>query len=761
MENKEIEDKIAADELQSSECNQNAIEIEIPTISAKRGEDLKDGKALDEIDTIELAISEIVNQMENQKKGFDRNFTSTSSKEKNNDINLIEVIETTHEEETEEENKARVALQQLESINSSSRRRKKNEIGSVVCTKKLQTTTLDNNDLIAILQGTDDILSENGTTSVKEEVLIEGEGHFEVLDIVETEDSDKQKSAESSNTSLFLKNRKRKQEYKSDLVSSIASEWSDDDDGETSKSTSAVEKAVIKSEELDTKIPEITPFKRTRVIKRKIIWDPDAPETQFSYASLIQPKNKISLNQAKEQNKKRLSSPVRRKFISPVEKKQENIDKKPKTAVSNTITKKKKMTEIDRLLGDEGAANMLNSLEQQAEHTTVFENKNKRSASTKSKPSENWDYVYNSTSVDSMIARRRSTSSYSSTSPHRNSFDATPPNSVRTKNGKNNDNKKKATKHFEFARPEAKKTSKKDYDDDDAVKNKNYDMVSEIKKSVEKKKNSEIPKQKETGNKMKKEIDDVVVKKIGGVYHILVDTKSSKSKNMFTLKMLNKITDIFTDLSDEDECKVILFSSSGQNFCQGLDFTDLVNLTDKRNKSCQDWAKSISELFQAMIKFPKPLLTAVQGNVSGLGVMLIPLFDITICSEKSVFETSYIKSGQFPEGYCLLNAISDRNLVKRMVWLGEKISSSEAVSHGFITKSTQPQKTFEETLSYAKQISTYSQDVYTNMKKLRFTNLGTNKILDQLKEDEITLSKSLISDTFCENYKHFISKGSW
>lgn len=320
--------------------------------------------AIDEIDTIELAISEIVNQ---KKIGC----TSTL---KTVDDNLIEVAIEGHEEETEEENKARVALQQLESINSSSRRRKKHEIGSVVCTKKLQPSALDNDDLIAILQG-DDIEPKNANGAIKEEVIIEGEGHFEVLDIVENDDPEKHRS-ESVDATGFQKNRKRKQDFKSDLVSSLASEWSDEEDADISKNLKASEDSTSNQVDApsDAKIPEITPFKRTRVIKRKIIWDPDAPETQFSYASLIQPKNKISPNQTKEQAKKRVTSPVRRKQVnSPAEKKQDIIDKKAKMT---GITKKKKLSEIDRLLGDEGAANMLNSLEQQAENATVFENKN-------------------------------------------------------------------------------------------------------------------------------------------------------------------------------------------------------------------------------------------------------------------------------------------------------------------------------------------------------------------------------------------------
>lgn len=324
------------------------------------------GKTLDEI---ELAISEIVNQVETNKLEVVERSSTSASKDQGIASNLIVIEE--HQEETEDDNKARVALQQLESINSSSRRRKKHEIGSVVCTKKLQPSTLDNNDLIAILQGTD---IENGKEEkLLEEVLIEGEGHFEVLDIVEMED-DKQKIAEFSD-SVPHKNRKRKQDFKSDLVTSLASEWSDEEDADISKIESLVEEAIIKSEALDSKIPEITPFKRTRVIKRKIIWDPDAPETQFSYASLIQPKNKTSPNQTKEINKKRVTSPVRRKLTSSsADKKPEIIEKKTKIVVSTS--KKKKLTEIDRLLGDEGAANMLNSLEQQAELSTGFENKN-------------------------------------------------------------------------------------------------------------------------------------------------------------------------------------------------------------------------------------------------------------------------------------------------------------------------------------------------------------------------------------------------
>lgn len=353
------------------------IENEISTLSCREETNEKQaagGKTIDEIELAILAMSQVEsNKLECVGKKVDSAF-------KDPIIIKPDIGKNCKHDSEEENNTTRVALQQLESINSSSKRRKKTELSSVLCSKKLQPSTLDNNELIAILQGTDTLTvgndkittaSENDNHSIKEEVLIEGEGHFSVIDIEEAEDNVKQKEDESIDSTVPLKNRKRKQDFKSDLVSTLASEWSDDEDSDFNNIQSSLEVA----ESSDIKIPEITPFKRTRVIKRKIIWDPDAPETQFSYASLIQPKNKTSPNQIKEINKKHVTSPLRRKVASNsfVDKTLDTIDKKQKVVVS--ITKKKKLTEIDRLLGDEGAANMLNSLEQQAEHLMIFENK--------------------------------------------------------------------------------------------------------------------------------------------------------------------------------------------------------------------------------------------------------------------------------------------------------------------------------------------------------------------------------------------------
>lgn len=162
------------------------------------------------------------------------------------------------------------------------------------------------------------------------------------------------------------------------------------------------------NKEADTSVP-----KRSRVIKKKIIWDPDAPETAINYASFAQSK---ALTIKSEPNECEI-----------------------------TPQKKKKMSEIDKLLGDEGAANMLNSLttnnDSPAEKTSRKSSRadaisaiaNKVSPTLKEsivapKPAarigkkrgpkttqSTWDSLFASRCDDSLIIRRRSNSSFSST----------------------------------------------------------------------------------------------------------------------------------------------------------------------------------------------------------------------------------------------------------------------------------------------------------------------------------------------------------
>lgn len=48
--------------------------------------------------------------------------------------------------------------------------------------------------------------------------------------------------------------------------------------------------------------------------------------------------------------------------------------------------------------------------------------------------------------------------------------------------------------------------------------------------------------------------------------------------------------------------------------------------------------------------FNKLLIAGVHGPAVGLGVMMLPYFDMVFASDKATFYTPYTKLGQIPEG---------------------------------------------------------------------------------------------------------------
>lgn len=301
---------------------------------------------------------------------------------------------------------------------------------------------------------------------------------------------------------------------KSDIVSALVSDWSDneskiDDDKqfdmeeegnyETIEVIPTIEELPIVEEvkilptvnilnkEANKKTSPVIPFRRTRIIKKKIIWDPDAPETKKSFSptkTISLPKDEI-VRQVAQTSIRKIESSTSLPVV------------KTAPSLPNQAINKRKRSEIDKLLGDEGAINMIYSLQRENNNLDVPEIENKTNkkktislnkdnilksktlaikkavlkqsvsvaptnasrmrvkrettpaksttqspqsaspsavakrivAGKKRKVASNsncWDYVYSSQEQadDSMIIRRRSNSSYSSTtSPRRLSVD--------------------------------------------------------------------------------------------------------------------------------------------------------------------------------------------------------------------------------------------------------------------------------------------------------------------------------------------------
>ncbi|XP_068150141.1 serine-rich adhesin for platelets [Drosophila tropicalis] len=744
-----------------------------------------------------------------------------------------------------------VALEQMADLSSQkAARRKETQSQAILVVKSQDIVSSLNDDWNEYDSGSSDT-----TTSHQQVTTIKKSSNAAALTKKSNNDNNETKTAASSltaSTPSVIGNVKPAKAVSQNQVTTAATATTT-----TTTTTNTVkEKAKIKTTSSTPPTIAVTPdapsgFKR--VIKRKIIWDPDAPETQKSFAQYASSSSnstkrsatpllplavtvvatgakanvnsKVSMNSRKEaqgtastgkkprastpkdqgqQNKsptKRSATPnATDSAVMPTTKRRSQT---PSTGTvgsggpTNGTVKKKKVSEIDRLMGDEGAANMIQAVEHEQREMSGGELSNKplmrkramtitgRAAAaaaaeiqvappkkdstqsnnatkmptikgTASRPSEfssvvtpvksrasdsSWDYVYKQrASEESMIVRRRSNSSYSSNaSVSRLSLDNKPGVVLSDDAADTND------PSFKFLKPENKANNSQRTSGvgvDTA-----HTLANDLKRSTS---------SASGGGKT----DLVVFNKLDKVAQLIINTHHSKIGQTYNAQLLHKLSETLSKLAKSNEYNTVLLLVQGQQFCQGIDCQELVAGALEKRKSCASQLASVLKTYlRTLATFPKPLVAGVIGNLKNLGVMQLPLFDYVVSAEDCTFETNYTKLGQLPEGYALWHKHEKVSTQThgRLFLLGERLGTSDLLTpNSFIDKSCKSRSVNDEALAIAKLISTSSAETYRTLKKLNHLNTNTANLARL--EEEFEIITEQWSTANCQaNFKRYLS----
>lgn len=535
-------------------------------------------------------------------------------------------------------------------------------------------------DLIAILEGDDEgsikvasavehyeLSLPNAKTNGNQNVVLSREKEREIaMEQMMNLPKKKKGRPKLKNSAKDTQSSKKPKKLQNDELVALVNDWSDnetkvDDTNETETEIFVEINIPQKKKRKATEpIQPVEPtFRRSRIIKKKIIWDPDAPETAINYASLAHTSGAGLIKKP-------------RKSIT---KKEHDIEQ-PAEMLPTPPSKKKKSSEIDKLLGDEGAANMLNSLNQgnnnnntdgtvaikiqrtrpikneacnvsnativsvKAKTMKIKETKeplnsqpkpqiatdalavavaaNKKNASPKSssggkkrgpKPAnESWDYIYKSRPDDCMIIRRRSNSSYSSTaSLNHQSIDL--PNASFSDNDAdenehsfgNSSKRSRITvkdKHFEFAKPTATKGKKVGRNDDDSKYQNAFDTVQNHKSlenvNLEDFEIDHVPIKIETDNDKFASFEQISIDRYENFMQIILQPNVVGTKTFLNIPMFQEIESALRSAENDKSCKLVLITSATESFCNGLDYSTLVQpAIEKRRLAAMDLSKKL------------------------------------------------------------------------------------------------------------------------------------------------------------------------
>ena len=192
-----------------------------------------------------------------------------------------------------------------------------------------------------------------------------------------------------------------------------------------------------------------------------------------------------------------------------------------------------------------------------------------------------------------------------------------------------------------------------------------------------------------------KNYKDVLIRTHPSFAQVILSPATTGLKNSINPNVCDELIDALKQLGNDPECRGVLVTGLGGVFCQGVDLSLLANDTsmDKQKKSAEALANGIKKLVKTMLTFNKVIVAAVNGRARGLGVTLLPYFDIVYASDKAEFCTDYGRLGQIPEACVTQTKISE---LTEMIFMGHTLTAAMAEKAGLVTSVIWPDKFLEE-----------------------------------------------------------------
>jgi len=169
-----------------------------------------------------------------------------------------------------------------------------------------------------------------------------------------------------------------------------------------------------------------------------------------------------------------------------------------------------------------------------------------------------------------------------------------------------------------------------------------------------------------------------------GVLTILMN--KPKKLNGWTGEMMQAFTEAFAKAATSDSTKAVIFTGAGHYFSAGVNLGGTLEVMPPK-KLHGMIVNHNQQLFEAFLRFPKPILVAVNGPAIGASVTSSTLCNGIIASETATFLTPFAALGITPEGCSSIHfarLMGEENAQRMLGSEGWKPDAAQALEAGLV-----------------------------------------------------------------------------
>jgi methylglutaconyl-CoA hydratase len=243
-----------------------------------------------------------------------------------------------------------------------------------------------------------------------------------------------------------------------------------------------------------------------------------------------------------------------------------------------------------------------------------------------------------------------------------------------------------------------------------------------------------------------------------GVARIILNRP--EKRNALDAELVSELKDAIASSARDSNCRVVLLSGAGTDFCSGADLAALEKTAQAAVLDNMADARSTAELFLMMRNHPRPVIAAVQGRALAGGCGIATACDIILAAESAQFGYPEVNIGFVPAMVMaiLRRSISEKAALELVVG-GETLSAARAHDLGLVHRVYPEDKFLGEVTAYATRLASKSASAVMLSKRLLY-NMDSMSFEAALEAGVETNAIARMTDDCRRGVERFLNKKS-
>jgi methylglutaconyl-CoA hydratase len=120
-----------------------------------------------------------------------------------------------------------------------------------------------------------------------------------------------------------------------------------------------------------------------------------------------------------------------------------------------------------------------------------------------------------------------------------------------------------------------------------------------------------------------------------------------EQRNALDTALVADLSQALSDLQKQRSCRVVIITGAGTAFCSGTDLAE-VDAVAEQSDALSRWQQDIVQvrnLIEKMLRFPKPIIAAVNGDVVASGMALLLASDLVLAADSATLALTEPRRG--------------------------------------------------------------------------------------------------------------------